>query len=107
MTATFAIDVTANRYVNNSSARTLGGLVFSDANSGSAGAWFITNSAITLQVSSGTPTISVSNVTATINSALAGTQGLTLEGNGVLVLGGSEFLRGRDHDRLRRAARGE
>ena len=94
MTATFAIDATADRYVNNNSPRTLGSLVFNDAVTGSAGAWFITNSPITLQISNGAPTISVSNVTATINSVLAGTQGLTLRGYGVLVLGGANLYGG-------------
>ena len=94
MTAAFAIDVTANRYVNNNSPRTLGSLVFSDASSGSPGAWFVTNNPITIQVSNGAPTISVSNVTATINSVLGGNQGLTLQGNGVLVLGGANLYDG-------------
>ena len=94
MTAMFAIDVTADRYVNNNSVRTLGGLVFSDASPGSAGAWFITNNPITLQVASGAPAVSVSNVTATINSVLNGTQGLALQGNGTIVLGGSNLYSG-------------
>ena len=88
MTATFSLDVAGNRYLNNDSPRPLGNLVFGDANSGTAGAWFITNNAITLQVSNGNPTISVSNVTATVTSLLDGTQGLTLQGGGTLVLGG-------------------
>ena len=94
LTATFAIDVTASRHVNNNSPRSIGNLVFNDANPGSGGAWFVTNSPLTLQVSSGTPAISVSNVTATINSVLEGTQGLTASGNGTLVLGGANTFSG-------------
>ncbi len=94
MTATFAIDVTASRYVDNNSSRTLGKLTFNDTNPGSAGAWFITNSPITLQVSNGTPTISVSNLTATINAVLDGTQGLASQGNGTLWLGAANLYRG-------------
>jgi len=94
MTAIFAIDVTASRYVNNNSSRTLGKLTFNDTNPGSAGAWFISNSPITLQVSNGTPTISVSNVTAAINAVLDGSQGLASQGNGTLWLGAANLYRG-------------
>lgn len=86
MTATFAIDVTADRFVNNNSPRELGQLVFTDATPGSAGAWFVTNNALTLQRSNATPVITVSNVTATINAAISGTQGFSKLGEGTLVL---------------------
>lgn len=85
-TATFANDITATRFVNQSSSRTIGNLVFSDAAPGTAGAWFITNQPLTLAVSNGTPALLVSNVTATISSVLAGTQGLSKQGEGTLVL---------------------
>lgn len=94
LTATFAIDATAGRYVNNNSPRTIGNLVLNDSNPGSASAWFITNNALTLQVSNGTPAISVSNVTATITSVLDGEQGLAVSGNGTLVLGGANTFGG-------------
>ena len=94
LTATFAIDATASRYVNNNSPRTIGNLVLSDSNPGSAGAWFITNSVLTLQVSNGTPAILVSNVAATITSVLDGEQGLAVSGNGTLVLGGANTFGG-------------
>ena len=94
MTATFAIDSTSSRYVNNDPPRTLGSLICGDANTNSAGAWFITNQPITLQVSSGTPTISVSDVAATIRSVLSGTQGLAVQGNGALTLAGTNLCSG-------------
>lgn len=87
-TATFASDITAPRFVNQNSSRSIGNLVFSDAAPGSAGAWFITNQLMTLAVSNGTPAIVVSNVTATISSVLDGTQGLNKQGDGTLVLAG-------------------
>lgn len=94
MTATFALDVTASRYVDNHSPRTIGHLAFHDTSPDTAGAWFIHNSPLMLRVSSGTPTISVSNVTATINSVLEGTQGLSCRGNGTLVLGTANLYGG-------------
>jgi len=94
MTATFAIDITANRFVNNDAPRSIGDLIFSDANSNSDAGWFVTNSPLTLQVSSGTPVISLTNVTCTINSVINGSQGLVSQGNGTLVLGGANLYSG-------------
>jgi autotransporter-associated beta strand protein len=94
MTATFAVDVTASRYVDNESSRTIGNLTFNDTNPGSAGAWFVTNSPLMLQVSNGTPAISVSNLTATINAVLDGAQGLASQGNGTLLLGAANLYKG-------------
>ena len=54
--------------MNNNALRTIGNLAFNDVDPGSGGAWFITNSSLTLQVSNGTPTISISNVIATIKA---------------------------------------
>jgi len=94
MPATFSVDITANRYVNNSSSRALGRLVFNDVNTNSIGGWFVTNNLITLQTTSGTPTISVSNVSVTVGSVLGGTQGLSVQGNGTLTLAGANTCRG-------------
>ena len=93
-TASFAVDVTASRYVNNNSARTIGNLTFHDANPGSAGAWFITNNPLTLQLASGTPTIAVSNTTATLAAPLGGAQGLAKTGDGTLILAGANSYSG-------------
>ena len=78
--ATFsqAADVTVNQ---NISGLTLGALAFSNANT------TITGNALTLDVTTGTPVVSVAgSVTATIASALAGTDGLTKSDTGTLVL---------------------
>jgi len=96
MTATFAIDITTNRYVNNDAPLALGSLIFCDTNTNTntPGAWFITNNPITLQVSSGIPAISVSSVSATIASVIEGTQGLAVQGDGTLVLSGANTYSG-------------
>ena len=88
-TADFStINITADRTVTLDSARSAGTLKFGDASG--AQNWVLNSSggsALTLAVSSGTPTIAVTN-TATINASLAGAAGLTKTGNGTLVLGG-------------------
>jgi autotransporter-associated beta strand protein len=94
ITATFGVDVTADRYVNNDAPRTLGHFTFTDANAASAGQWFITNQPVTLQASSGAPLISVTNTAATFLVGLAGTQGLTKQGDGTLVLAGANTTTG-------------
>lgn len=94
MTATFAVHASDTRFVNNDSSRTLGNLIFRDTNPNPGGGWFITNHPITLQVASSTPSISVSNVDATISSVLDGAQGLTLTGGGTLTLDGANLYSG-------------
>lgn len=94
MTATFAVDVTATRFINNDFPRTLGSLVFSDSNPGTPGGWVITNSPITLQVSNGVPVLGVSDLVATIQSPLAGTQGFNKQGTGTLELSVSNSYSG-------------
>ena len=87
-TADFStINISADRTVTLDSARSVGTLRFS----GGAGAhnWFLNSSggsALALAVSSGSPTIAVTN-TATINAPLAGAAGLTKTGPGTLTLG--------------------
>lgn len=94
MTATFALDVTADRFIDNEVARVLGHLVFHDANLATDGAWLITNQPLTLSVTSGTPSITVSNVHATLQVTLAGTQGWSKQGEGTLVLAGPNTYAG-------------
>jgi autotransporter-associated beta strand protein len=93
-TATFAVDVTANRFINNDSPRTLGNLLFSDSDPVTEAGWIITNSPLTLQVSSGTPTVTVSNGTATLGTVLGGGQGLAKQGEGTLALSGANTYTG-------------
>lgn len=92
--ATFAVDVTAARFVNLDTARTLGSLSFADANTNTAGAWIITNSPLTLQVSSGVPVIAATNCVATLALILSGASGFTKVGAGTLVLAGANDYTG-------------
>lgn len=85
-TATFSLEVTAARYVDNDSPRVLGHLTFGDANVLSPGEWVITNQAIILQVSNGAPQVTVSAGQAAVAVPLGGTQGFTKQGEGLLLL---------------------
>lgn len=88
------INISADRTVTLDSSRSAGTLLFS----GGTGAhnWFLNSSGgsvLTLAVSSGSPTIAVTNI-ATISAPLAGTSGLTKTGTGTLVLGGTNSYSG-------------
>jgi autotransporter-associated beta strand protein len=78
------LNITAGAFVNNDAARTVGTLRFGDTTPSHN--WNITNSTLTLAVSSGTPTITVDNQTATVSVGLKGTQGLIKNGAGTLSL---------------------
>lgn len=95
-TADFStLNLTADATVTLDGARTLGGMTFSDTtpsnnwtlNTGSSGV-------LTLDVTSGSPTITVNNQTATLGAALAGSDGLTKAGAGTLVLSGTNTYTG-------------
>jgi autotransporter-associated beta strand protein len=94
MTATFLVDLTASHFINNETPRVLGHLAFTDAVPASGVGWFVTNQPLALRVSNGAPVINVSNVVATLQSALEGTQGMTKRGDGTLVLAGSNSYTG-------------
>lgn len=85
------IDITADRTVTNNAAHTAGSLLFGDL-SGSNN-WSLTSSggnALTLQTSSGVPTINVVNNNATLNAlTLAGFQGYNKIGTGTLTYAGT------------------
>lgn len=89
------LDLTADTVVTLDGARTIGGLSFSDntpshnwtINTGTAGP-------LTLNAASGEPSINVTNQTATLNSPVAGTQGLTKSGAGILTLGAANSFTG-------------
>ena len=94
-TADFStLDITSDVIVSLNSARTIGNLVFSDANPGTAASWVLdkgANPANTLTLASGvTPAITVGDLgtgrSATISAIIAGTSGLNKVGNGTLVL---------------------
>lgn len=92
-TATFAMDITANRTVSLDSARTLGNLTFGDADIGTAASWIVNNSGNAsniLTLAGGTPTITVNALgagqSATISGVVAGSAGLIKAGVGTLSL---------------------
>jgi autotransporter-associated beta strand protein len=82
-------DLSADATVTLDGARTVGSLTFGDATTPSNN-WIIaagTGGTLTLDVSTGTPTINVVNQTATISPVIAGTKGLLKTGTGTLALG--------------------
>ncbi len=88
-TADFStLSLSADTAVTLDGAQTIGDLIFGDQTG--AHNWFLNSGAggsLTLSVSAHpSPVITVSNKTATIDAALAGTQGLSQNGNGTLVL---------------------
>src|SRR5580658_875321 len=86
-TADFStLNLSADATVTLDGAQTIGNLIFGDR----AGThnWILntgTDGALTFSGSADPTTITVSNQTATIGAVLAGTQGLTQNGNGTLV----------------------
>jgi autotransporter-associated beta strand protein len=95
-TANFAtLNLTANATVTLDSPRLVGGLLFADTtpthnwvlNPGAAGT-------LTLQVTNGSPVINVSNQTAFVGCVLAGSQGFTKTGGGLLVLSARNTING-------------
>ena len=83
------LNITADDTVHLDTARTIGQLKFGDTTSSNN--WILDNNGLatnilTLAVSSGSPTITVNNDTATMNLVLAGTQGFSKSGAGELLL---------------------
>ncbi len=85
-TADFStLSLSANETVTLDGALTIGNLIFGDK--ANAHSWVLdtgTGGPLTLRGLSATPTITVSNQTATIGVTLAGTQGLVQNGNGIV-----------------------
>jgi len=77
-------------------ARTIGNLTFADNTTASHNWTLNTGSGgpLTLDVTTGVPTIAVNNRTATLNVVLAGTKGLAKTGAGNLTLGGANLYSG-------------
>jgi len=89
-TAQFTQPVTVSAALTLDGSYTVGNLLFGNTATNAIG-WTInpgtpSTSTLTLSVSSGTPSITVPNQSATFGVALAGTQGFTLNGGGVLNL---------------------
>lgn len=82
----------ANETVNvNSTNITIGYMAFADV--GQTYQWTLSGGTNTLAVSSGSPTITVgTNTQANVSSVLAGSQGFTVEGPGILVVSGANTV---------------
>ncbi len=97
-TATFSNDITADRTVTLDVARTLGNITFGDADTATAGGWTLSGGTLTLDRTTGVPTITVNALgtgkTATISSVITGSDGLTKDGAGTLVLSGANTYSG-------------
>ena len=91
------LNITSDDTVHLDGARTIGQLKFGDTTPSNN--WILDNDGgaldvLTLAVTSGTPTITVNNDTATISAVLAGSQGLAKSGAGVLLLSGNNTFLG-------------
>lgn len=100
-TAAFANDITGSRSVILDSARTIGNLVFGDADTSTAAGWFLVNGGVPeniLTLAGGTPTITVNDLgggqSAQISLVLAGTEGLVKNGPGTLTLNAANTFTG-------------
>lgn len=94
-----SVDITATRTVTLTASMTIGGLVFGDVTANNSWTLAASGGAIlTLQTTTGTPTITVnplgSGKVAIISVALGGNQGLIKDGSGTLVLSGSNVTTG-------------
>lgn len=89
------LNITADRTVTLNGSRTIGALLFGDSSGGQS--WTIsanTGSNLTLQAETGTPSIAVNQNRATINSPLAGINGFTKSGSGLLILNAENSISG-------------
>ncbi len=91
------LNITSDNTVHLDTARTIGQLKFGDTTPSNN--WILDNNGnaadvLTLAVSTGTPTITVNNNMATISAVLAGTQGFSKSGTGVLVFSGANTFTG-------------
>ena len=97
------LNISGTNNVRLDSPRTLGGLVFGDTATSSAGGWLIDgggdpSNGFTFSVASGAPNITVNalgtNATATIATPVVSTSGLTKAGAGTLALAGNSAAGG-------------
>jgi autotransporter-associated beta strand protein len=79
------VNIGANRFITNDAPRTLGVINFTDATTASHNL-FILGSTITLNVTTGTPQINVTNQLLTLSNQTAGTKGFIKNGAGTLVM---------------------
>jgi fibronectin-binding autotransporter adhesin len=95
------LDITSDTVVNLDSAHTIGALVFGDIDPGTAAGWTLANNSIagnTLTMSATTPRVTVNALgtgkSVTISAVVAGSDGLTKDGTGTLVLSGANTYSG-------------
>jgi len=102
-TADFSqVDITSDVTVNLTTPMTIGNLIFGNTDASPAANWVVTNNSVTANIltladSATTPTITVTNLgtgNTVIYPAIAGTAGLTKNGNGLLVLRGANTYTG-------------
>ena len=89
------LNLTANATVTLDGTRTLGSLTFGDTTPSHT--WTLATGSsgpLRLEASTGSPVIAVTNSSATISVAIAGSQGLTKSGAGTLTLSGSNTYTG-------------
>lgn len=95
-TADFStLNITADRTVTLNATRSIGNLKFGDTSGTQS--WLLDDSGgstLNLEVASGNPTIQVNQNTATVATALTGTQSLAKLGSGKLVLAGASTVTG-------------
>jgi autotransporter-associated beta strand protein len=94
-TANFTgIDITANRTITLAADRTIGNISFTDLTTASNNLLITGANILTLDVSTGVPSIAVGNQTLTINSVIAGNEGFQKTSTGTLTLSGNNTLTG-------------
>ena len=87
------LTLTGNRTVSLIAPAAVGILKFGDV--GNAFGWTVSGTdALTLDTNDGVPTVEVANQSATLSTPLAGSQGLTKKGTGLLVLSGANTYTG-------------
>ena len=95
VTADFSVTPqTANSTVTLDTNRTIGSMTFANTNGFSWSVAASNSSVLTLATGTGTPAINVLDHTANMAAALAGTQGLTKQGGGTLVLNSGNTFTG-------------
>ncbi len=91
-TANFStVDLTLNSDIQLDTPRTIGSLIFGDADPSTPANWSLANNstpANVLTLSGASPTISVTGGTLTLSTVLAGTEGLTYAGPGTVLMQG-------------------
>ena len=89
------LDLTSDTAVTLDGSKTVGSLLFGDATPSND--WFLnpgSGGLLTLSVSSGAPTITVNNQTATIGAVVSGTKGFAKIGGGTLILAATNTFTG-------------